>query len=67
MTADKDWWEPYARGAFREIIPFPEAGANGMLAEALDVALSAGVTTPTRDGTKVAGSVLLPASPLPVR
>ncbi|WP_405894961.1 hypothetical protein OG272_25735 [Streptomyces sp. NBC_00104] len=53
VTADKDWLEPYEHEAFHEITPFPEAGANSMLAEVLAVAFSAGVTTTTRVGARV--------------
>ncbi|MFE3632775.1 hypothetical protein [Streptomyces cellostaticus] len=64
VTADKDWLGPYGQEAFHTITPFPEAGVNGMLAEALAVAFSAGVITITRTGSTVIKGEGAPPSPL---
>lgn len=45
VTADRDWLEGQETEAFNSVTPFPEAGANSMLAEILAVAFSEGVAT----------------------
>ncbi|WP_181807238.1 hypothetical protein [Streptomyces shenzhenensis] len=65
VTADRDWLKPYERDAFQAILPFPEAGANSMLAEILAVAFSAGVTTGTSGTSEVVkGEVDFPGRPV---
>jgi hypothetical protein len=65
VVADKDWLERYGDEAFHAITPFPEAGVNGMLAEVLAVAFSAGVATATPAEVKVVkGEDSPPAHPL---
>ncbi|MER8032981.1 hypothetical protein ABTZ78_28915 [Streptomyces bauhiniae] len=53
VSADRDWLEPYGQEVFHTLTPFPEAGVNGVLAEVLAVACSAGVATATRAGIRV--------------
>lgn len=45
VTADRDWLGGQEIEAFRSVIPFPEGGANSMLAEVLAVGFSKGVAT----------------------
>ncbi|MFD6286344.1 hypothetical protein [Streptomyces sp. NPDC060205] len=52
VTAEQDWLHDREQ-AFSAITPFPQAGANSMLAEILAVAFSAGVTTATQEGAKL--------------
>ncbi|MEW2573287.1 hypothetical protein [Streptomyces sp. NPDC047070] len=52
VTAEQDWLHDREQ-AFSAITPFPQAGANSMLAEILAVAFSTGVTTATQEGAKL--------------
>lgn len=47
VTADHDWLGDQEQDAFRALTPFPESGANGVLAEILATAFSQGVATAT--------------------
>lgn len=61
VTADQDWLRNQKQ-AFSAITPFPQAGANSMLAEILAVAFSAGVITATREEVKlIKGDDVVPA------
>ncbi|MER7973308.1 hypothetical protein [Streptomyces sp. NPDC096080] len=60
VSADQDWLRGQEQ-AFCAIMPFPQAGANSMLAEILAVAFSAGVITATREEVKlIKGDTLVP-------
>ncbi|MEU5704712.1 hypothetical protein ACFFS2_16585 [Streptomyces aurantiacus] len=52
VAADQDWLRNHEQ-AFSAITPFPQEGANSMLAEILAVAFSAGVATATREGVEL--------------
>lgn len=62
VTADRDWLGDREHAAFSAVTPFPESGANGMLAEVLTVAFSEGVATASSEAvTLVKGDSAPPA------
>lgn len=53
VKADFHWLGDQEQEAFRALTPFPESGANGMLAEILAVGFSEGVATASPQGVMV--------------
>jgi hypothetical protein len=62
VTADSDWLGDQERDAFRGLTPFPESGANGILAEVLATAYSRGVATASPQGVEVVKGDSAPAA-----
>ncbi|MCG8914936.1 hypothetical protein L6E12_03920 [Actinokineospora sp. PR83] len=53
VTAEADWLAGLSGDPFERIVPFPEAGPNGMYVETILVAFARGVATTSAAGSRV--------------